>query len=65
MKNEPTERVLAIRRAALKFVSNHGPTIAALGGCEESQHHVAAKLFKALKDEGLAIVWTKTGGYEK
>ena len=60
---QTTERVLAIRRAAVTFANDYGPLSAANNGDEASQHLVGARLFNALKREGLAIVWEATGVY--
>ncbi|PIE10022.1 MAG: hypothetical protein CSA72_10435 [Rhodobacterales bacterium] len=56
MAQHPTARVLAIRRAALRFANNYGPLHAANGGNETAQHEVAHRLFHALQSEGLQIV---------
>ena len=50
------ERVRRIRRAAVRFASDHGPLSQAIGGDEKAQHAVGFRLFEELSKEGLAIV---------
>lgn len=52
----PTQRVLAIRRAAVRFANDYGPLPAANAGDERAAHQVAHRLFKIMAEEGLAIV---------
>ena len=54
-RHMPTERVKAIRRAAVAFANDYGPLPAANGGDEGAAHEVATKLFNKLKREGLHI----------
>ena len=53
---QPTQRVLAIRRAALKFANDYGPLPAANAGDELAQHELATRLFKACAEQGLKII---------
>jgi hypothetical protein len=54
---EPTDRVLAIRRAAVAFANDYGPLPAANQGDEAAQHAIAHQLFKLLAREGLHIIY--------
>lgn len=56
----PTQRVLAIRRAAVRFANDYGPLNAANNGDERARHEMALKLFKIMAEEGLEII-TKPG----
>jgi hypothetical protein len=53
---KPTERVKAIRRAAVAFASDVGPLKEANQGKETAQHEVATRLVSALRKQGLEII---------
>lgn len=55
-KHEATERVLAIRRAAVRFANDYGPLPAANNGDVAAQHEVGSRMFRALAREGLKII---------
>ena len=57
--SEPTRRVLAIRRAAVRFANDYGPLSAANDGDETAQHQMAHRMFGIVADEGLTIVETQ------
>jgi hypothetical protein len=55
-KHEPTRRLLAMRRAAVRFANNYGPLPAANAGDERAQHEIAKRLHDICEAEGLTIV---------
>lgn len=54
--HKPTQRVLAIRRAAVRFANDYGPLALANQGDETAQHEVAGRLFRIMSEEGLSII---------
>lgn len=57
MEIDKAKRVEGIRRAAVAFANDYGPLPAANAGDEEAQHEMARRLHKALRDQGLSIVF--------
>ena len=55
-RHQPSQRVLAIRRAAGRFANEYGPLPAANAGDENARHDVALRLFKICAEEGLKII---------
>ena len=56
MRYQPNRRVLAIRRAAVRFANDYGPLSAANDGDEDARHQLATRLFKICAEEGLKII---------
>ena len=59
-KHEPTRRLLAMRRAAVRFANDYGPLPSANAGDEKAQHEVAKRLHDFCEAEGLRIVLKST-----
>lgn len=55
-KHPPTKRILAIRKAAIRFANDYGPLPAANAGDEAAQHEVASRLHRACARAGLKII---------
>jgi hypothetical protein len=55
-KHEPTRRLLAMRRAAVRFANDYGPLPAANAGDERAQHEIAKRLHDFCEAEGLRII---------